>query len=83
MVLGVACFGFALDATASSSNLSWRAGTPGQVAALVVSPILEPKKKKKESVPEGGTTMLYLGLAGVSCIGAMILRSRMKAKETA
>ena len=82
-LVGVACFGFALDAAASSNSLSLKAETPGHVAAFVISSFLEPEHHKKESVPEGGSTLLYLGLTGLSCFGVMVLRSRMKAKETA
>jgi hypothetical protein len=31
------------------------------------------------SVPEGGTALMYLSLAGLSCMGAMALRSRRRA----
>lgn len=31
------------------------------------------------TVPEGGTTLTYIVLAGVGCLGAMALRSRRKA----
>jgi hypothetical protein len=31
------------------------------------------------TVPEGGTTLMYVLLAGVGCLGAMALRSRRKA----
>jgi hypothetical protein len=38
-----------------------------------------------KSVPEGGTTFMYLSLAGLFCLGAMALGSRqrgLRAKET-
>jgi len=82
-VVGLACFGFALDATASSSPLSLSTATPAYVASLVIPHIKDSKPPKKHSVPEGGSAILYLGLAGLSCFGAIMLRSRMKAKETA
>jgi hypothetical protein len=31
------------------------------------------------TVPEGGTTLVYVVLAGVGCLGSMALRSRRKA----
>jgi hypothetical protein len=34
---------------------------------------------KCAAVPEGGTALMYLLLAGLSCLGAMILRSRRQA----
>jgi hypothetical protein len=38
-----------------------------------------------KSVPEGGTTFMYLSLAGLFCLGAMVLGSRgrgLRAKQT-
>lgn len=32
-----------------------------------------------KAVPEGGTPLMYLLLAGLSCLGAMVLRSRRRA----
>ncbi|MFZ0136557.1 MAG: hypothetical protein WAK89_05840 [Candidatus Sulfotelmatobacter sp.] len=34
------------------------------------------KAEKCAAVPEGGTPLMYLLLAGLSCLGAMVLRSR-------
>lgn len=35
--------------------------------------------EKCATVPEGGTPLMYLLLAGLSCVGAMVLRSRRQA----
>lgn len=35
--------------------------------------------EKCASVPEGGTPLMYLLLAGLSCLGAMVFRSRRQA----
>ncbi|MGB6027211.1 MAG: hypothetical protein WBG40_18600, partial [Candidatus Sulfotelmatobacter sp.] len=35
--------------------------------------------EKCAAVPEGGTPLMYLLLAGLSCFGAMVLRSRRQA----
>ena len=37
------------------------------------------KAEKCAAVPEGGTPLMYLLLAGLSCLGAMVLRSRRQA----
>ncbi len=37
------------------------------------------KAEKCGAVPEGGTPLMYLLLAGLSCFGAMVLRSRRQA----
>jgi hypothetical protein len=37
------------------------------------------KGEKCGTVPEGGTPLMYLLLAGLSCVGAMVLRSRRQA----
>ena len=38
-------------------------------------------KKKHKNVPEGGSSIAYLSLAAVACIGAVTLKSR--SRETA
>jgi hypothetical protein len=35
------------------------------------------------SVPEGGTTLTYIALAGLCCLGAMVLRFRRQARSEA
>jgi hypothetical protein len=39
------------------------------------------KKKKHKDVPEGGSSLVYLSLAAVACLGAVTLKSR--GRETA
>ena len=82
-VVSVACFGLALDASASAGSSAWSAGAQGQVASLVITPLREPGHRKRQTVPEGGSALAYLALAGLSCFGAMAIRSRVKANETA
>ena len=36
------------------------------------------RKKKHENVPEGGSSVAYLSLAAVACIGAVTLKSRSR-----
>jgi hypothetical protein len=36
------------------------------------------KKGHKTAMPEGGSTLVYLLLASLTCFGAMVLRSRRK-----
>jgi hypothetical protein len=36
-----------------------------------------------QSVPEGGTTLTYLSLAGLCCLGALVFRSRRSASLSA
>jgi hypothetical protein len=36
-----------------------------------------PPKKRKQQVPEGGSTAIYLLGAGLTCFGAMFLRSKL------
>ncbi len=38
------------------------------------------KGEKCAAVPEGGTPIMYLLLAGFSCLGAMVLRSRRQVR---
>jgi len=40
------------------------------------------RDKKCRQVPEGGSTAAYLLGAGVTCIGAMVLRSRLGKPQT-
>lgn len=38
-----------------------------------------PRAPSTVAVPEGGTSLMYLLLAGLSCVGAMVLRYRRQA----
>ncbi|SRR5713226_10013754 len=48
----------------------------GKVAVFFVSPLKEqePQKKRRKTVPEGGSPFVYLGIAGVSCLCAIAAR---------
>jgi hypothetical protein len=53
----------------------------GKVAGIFVYPLKEqePEKKRHKKVPEGGSPFVYLGIAGVSCLGAITAkRQRQK-----
>ena len=69
----------------TAGSFSWASGTTAQVAAFLFSPLKDDRDRhhKKQSVPEGGSALMYVTLAGLSCFGAMIIRSRMKAKRAA
>jgi hypothetical protein len=41
----------------------------------------ESRKKPKQQVPEGGSTAIYLLGAGLTCFGAMFLRSKLAKPE--
>ena len=51
----------------------------GLIAASAVPALAE--KSLFVSVPEGGRASTYLLVAGVSCLGALFLRSRNKASK--
>ncbi len=80
---GINAAGAVSSQFAGDNFLSWRTVATGQVVGFFTSPLREDRdhKKKKETVPEGGSPLLYLALAGLSCFGAMIIRSRIKAKK--
>ncbi len=40
------------------------------------------KDCKSTAVPEGGTSLIYLALAGLSCFGAIVYRTRRQASAT-
>jgi hypothetical protein len=46
------------------------------VAVLCLAPVASAKHKHKTSVPEGGSAAVYLLGAGITCLGAMVVRSR-------
>jgi hypothetical protein len=51
------------------------------VAVLCLAPVAS-AKHPKTSVPEGGSAAVYLLGAGITCLGAMVVRSRnAKPKE--
>jgi hypothetical protein len=47
------------------------------VAVLCLAPAASAKHKpRKTAVPEGGSAAVYLLGAGITCLGAMVVRSR-------
>jgi len=57
----------------------------GKVAGtFVYQPLNKQDEKKKRSslsfqiVPEGGSPLLYLGIAGISCLGAVAARRKLQ-----
>lgn len=53
-------------------------------AVGVVNAALNPwgeKHRRKVTVPEGGSSLLYLGLAGIACLGAVVWRARWRASH--
>jgi hypothetical protein len=48
------------------------------LAVLLLIPVAsaKPKDKPKKSVPEGGSALVYVLGAGITCLGAMAVRSR-------
>jgi hypothetical protein len=47
------------------------------VAVLCLAPVASAKHKKtRTSVPEGGSAAVYLLGAGITCLGAMVVRSK-------
>jgi hypothetical protein len=52
-------------------------------AVLCLVPVASAKHKRRASVPEGGSAAVYLLGAGITCLGAMVVRSRIaKPKES-
>jgi hypothetical protein len=47
------------------------------VAVLCLTPAALAKRKPLATVPEGGSTAVYLLGAGITCLGAMVVRSRL------
>jgi hypothetical protein len=47
------------------------------VAVLCLTPAAFAKRKPLATVPEGGSAAVYLLGAGITCLGAMVVRSRL------
>lgn len=69
----------------------WVSAIPGELTlqptplALISEPLQYDAKKKKKGgggsgqpVPEGGSPFIYVGLAGLVCLGAVFLRHRRR-----
>lgn len=46
------------------------------VAVLCLAPAAFAKHKPRTAVPDGGSAAVYLLGAGITCLGAMVVRSR-------
>jgi hypothetical protein len=89
--------GFATSASALSGNRTnlnsdqlglsqisqgWRSQTASVAVFAALDPLHErDRHKKRVTVPEGGSALLYLGLAGMACLGAVVWRSRWHASR--
>jgi hypothetical protein len=79
------CFGPGFAQRAAANPVSAPALTRG-VSTFVLGPVSndwnwDKKKKKKVAAAEGGSAALYLLLAGLTCCGALLLRSRQPLAE--
>lgn len=46
------------------------------VMVLCLVPAASAKNKHKKQLPEGGSAVVYLLATGITCLGAMVVRSR-------
>jgi hypothetical protein len=81
----VLCFGPSAFAQSKLANPLSAATLTRKAGVYMLNPIGDDwwnnKKKKKVAASEGGSAALYLLLAGLSCCGAMLLRSRRPLAE--
>lgn len=92
--VSASCFGLAVQAPENRSSLCYPSSTLSvspsgflaQHLALTISsePIWDygnwgrKKKKPPVGVPEGGSPVTYLGLTGLICVAAVVLRQKQK-----
>ncbi len=85
-VLTVLCFGPGVFAQGSSAIPVSAPAVTRSAGAFVLYPFREGKRKRDKdkkgvAAPEGGSAALYLLLAGLTCCGAMFMRSRQPRTE--
>jgi hypothetical protein len=84
-------FGLTTKSAGSATQLASVFSAKSTLTTAIFEPLQYERKKKKDkggstsTMPEGGSALLYLGLAGVVCVGAVALTYRRKkyANETA
>jgi hypothetical protein len=82
----VLCFGPGAFAQGSSTSVASASAVTRSAGVFVLYPFREGKRKKDKdkkgvAAPEGGSAALYLLLAGLTCCGAMFMRSRQARTE--
>lgn len=63
---------------ASGNSLMGQVTTPAPVASLLAFRPRDDRHRRKETVPDGGSTLAYVLVAGASCLGAIALFSRRR-----
>lgn len=79
-VVAAFCFGTGAFAQSTLRNSVSVTALTHSSGVFVVNPFTE-KKKKRVAAAEGGAAPLYLLLAGLTCFGAMFVRSRQASAE--
>ncbi len=74
LLIALASFTFEPGASAQNNN-GLVLSAPTAVGSYIFPPLRD-RRRKKESVPEGGSAAAYLLLAGATCLGAIALQSR-------
>jgi len=79
-VLALMSFAPGAMAQKASQSLSTVSAVTSYAGVIMFNPLREDRKKKKKvAAAEGGSAAMYLILAGLTCFGAMFVRSKQQA----